>query len=212
MTEITNHEYKWMQMDIVMGKVSETNRILMAKDAGRFPVWSTRGLYQSNVTPFRHVMGHKVMTVGWSKLSKMAVRVRPWVKAGCGLCGKPKRKPYLVCPNLPFELKNMRIKTHSSHQKVVSMSKKLCLCLFLVLLCLWFLKNFSAIAIKERSPLEDPELRREMQVAPHGQKCERGRGRHWRIPAMPLTYPIIIKHPSLREIIGHQGWTSPWMI
>ena len=64
MTETTNHEYKWMQMDIVMGKVSETNRILMAKDAGRFPVWLTWGVYQSNVTTFRDVMGHKVMTVG----------------------------------------------------------------------------------------------------------------------------------------------------
>ena len=100
MTETTNHEYKRMQMDIIWYNdgQSETNRIFMAKDAGRFPVWLTWGVYQSNVTTFRHVMGHKVMTVGWSKLSKMGVRVRLWVKAGCGLCG-PNRKPYPVCPN-----------------------------------------------------------------------------------------------------------------
>ena len=176
----------------------------MAKDAGRFPVWLTWGVYQSNVTTFRDVMGHKVMTVGWSKLSEMGVRVRLWVKAGCGLCG-PNRKPYPVCPNFTIWIEECENKTYSSNQKVASMP------IFGLTMSMIFERLFCN-CYKRKVPLEDPELRREMQVAPHGQKCERGRGRHWRIPAMPLTYPIIIKHPSLREIIGHQGWTSPWMI
>ena len=72
---------------------------------------------------------------------------------------------------LPFELKNMRIKTYSSNQKVASMS------IFGLTMSMIFERLFCN-CYKRKVPLEDPELRREMQVAPHGQKCERGRGRH----------------------------------